>query len=322
MIHGICGPPPPLFESVFCWFRRAAGGGRFRCGADGRATDVGRGGAEFEAHGAGDFGDSLSSARRATDGRNLEFVELYNSNPWTEDLRGWRLSGDIDFVFPAGSQIAAKGISRRRESARRCAGGVWPSSGVLGGFAQDLSNEGGTLRLRKPSGAIVLEVSWNDHAPWPVAPMAPATRWCSRGRAMAKHRRGPGRRARASADRRAQGTHRPPARRIMWRSMKCSRARTNRSSILSSCATTATGAGRPLRLHIERRFRRARRNSSFPPARPSPRGGLISFTETSARLCAERRRRTLYFTTRRRDACARLRALRRLRRECEPRPRP
>ncbi|MEO7317666.1 MAG: lamin tail domain-containing protein, partial [Chthoniobacteraceae bacterium] len=46
---------------------------------------------------------------------------------------------------------------------------VYGLSGVFGPFAQNLSNQGGTLRLRKPSGAIVLEVSWNDRAPWPVA---------------------------------------------------------------------------------------------------------------------------------------------------------
>src|SRR6185503_7166486 len=41
--------------------------------------------------------------------------------------------------------------------------------GVLGGFTNRLSNEGGTLRLRKRSGGIVLEVNFSDQPPWPVA---------------------------------------------------------------------------------------------------------------------------------------------------------
>ena len=102
------------------------------------------------------------------DGRNLEFIELYNSNPWIEDLAGWRISGDFDFTFPAGAQIAAKGyvvIAKVPADVQA----VYGLASVFGGFVQSLSNEGGTLRLRKPSDAIVLEVSWNDHAPWPVA---------------------------------------------------------------------------------------------------------------------------------------------------------
>ena len=35
------------------------------------------------------------------DGRNLEFIELYNSEAWFADISGFRLSGDVDYVFPA-----------------------------------------------------------------------------------------------------------------------------------------------------------------------------------------------------------------------------
>ncbi|MEO6712909.1 MAG: lamin tail domain-containing protein, partial [Mycobacteriales bacterium] len=102
------------------------------------------------------------------DARDLQFVELYNSNPWLEELSGYRLSGDIDYVFPAGTNIPAKGrlvIAHLPPDVQATYG----ISGVLGPFSGDLSNEGGTLRLRKASDAIVVEVSWNDHAPWPVA---------------------------------------------------------------------------------------------------------------------------------------------------------
>ena len=102
------------------------------------------------------------------DGRDLQFIELYNSEPWAEELAGYRFSGDIAFSFPAGTIIPAKGrlvIAHVPNDVQT----IYSLAGVLGPFTGNLSNEGGTLRLRKPSGGIVQEVSWNDHAPWPVA---------------------------------------------------------------------------------------------------------------------------------------------------------
>src|SRR6185436_20054902 len=34
--------------------------------------------------------------------RVLDFIELYNSNPYAEDISGYRISGDVDYVFPPG----------------------------------------------------------------------------------------------------------------------------------------------------------------------------------------------------------------------------
>ncbi|MEO8351496.1 MAG: lamin tail domain-containing protein, partial [Chthoniobacteraceae bacterium] len=102
------------------------------------------------------------------DGRDLEFIEIYNSNPWVEELDGYRITGDIDFAFPSGASIPAKG----RLVLAHVPGDVqemYGISGVLGPFIGNLANEGGTVRLRKGSGAIVQEVQWNDRAPWPLA---------------------------------------------------------------------------------------------------------------------------------------------------------
>src|SRR5205085_9529338 len=41
------------------------------------------------------------------DGRNLEFVELFNSTPMDEPLAGFRLSGAIDFQFSPGTILKA-----------------------------------------------------------------------------------------------------------------------------------------------------------------------------------------------------------------------
>src|SRR5690348_18340899 len=48
-------------------------------------------------------------ARRA-DGRNTEFIELYNSNPWPEDVSGYRLDGQVQFIFPPATAVPGQGF--------------------------------------------------------------------------------------------------------------------------------------------------------------------------------------------------------------------
>ena len=103
-----------------------------------------------------------------TDGRELEFIELYNSQPWAEDISGWRLSGEADYVFPDGTLVPGLGFV----VVARVPGDVESElgvMGVLGPWSGNLSNDGGRIRLRKPSGAIVQEVNYNDDFPWPAA---------------------------------------------------------------------------------------------------------------------------------------------------------
>src|ERR1019366_6896969 len=45
-----------------------------------------------------------------TDGKNLEFIELYNSNPWFQDISGYQIScADMSYTFPAGTAIPGGG---------------------------------------------------------------------------------------------------------------------------------------------------------------------------------------------------------------------
>lgn len=102
------------------------------------------------------------------DGRELEFIELYNSQPWAEDISGWRLSGEVDFVFPEGSLVPGLGFV----VVARVPGDVEQEFGitnVAGPWVGNLSNDGGRIRLRKPSNGIVQEVNYNDDSPWPAA---------------------------------------------------------------------------------------------------------------------------------------------------------
>ncbi len=102
------------------------------------------------------------------DGKNLEFIELYNSNPFPEEIGGYRLSGDIEFTFPTNTTIAGNGFIVVAPSPADIQS-AHNITGVLGGFTNSLPNGSGTIRLRKRSGAILLEVNYADEAPWPVA---------------------------------------------------------------------------------------------------------------------------------------------------------
>jgi len=114
------------------------------------------------------FSEIMYHPQARADGRNLEFVELYNAEPWPQDLGGWRLAGGWDYVFPPGTTIAGLGFLVVA-AAPGDVEAVYGLNGVLGGLTNRLSNSGDRLQLIKRSGAIVLEVAWSDEPPWPVA---------------------------------------------------------------------------------------------------------------------------------------------------------
>src|SRR6266545_2629397 len=55
------------------------------------------------------FSEIMFHPRDRADGKNLEFIELYNSNPFPEDIGGYRLSGDVAYTFPANTFIPGLG---------------------------------------------------------------------------------------------------------------------------------------------------------------------------------------------------------------------
>jgi Lamin Tail Domain/CotH kinase protein/Carbohydrate binding domain/Immunoglobulin domain len=114
------------------------------------------------------FSEIMYHPAPRTDGRQTEFVEIYNSNPYFEDLSGWRLSGDLDYTFPSNTVIEGNAFLLVAPAPADLEA-VYGLSGVLGGFTNNLPNDGGTIRLRKRSGGIVLEVTYSDQPPWPAA---------------------------------------------------------------------------------------------------------------------------------------------------------
>ncbi|HMJ88430.1 MAG TPA: lamin tail domain-containing protein, partial [Candidatus Acidoferrum sp.] len=97
---------------------------------------------------------------------NIEFVEIYNSNPFFEDISGYRLSGVIDFAFPAGTIIGGNQfiVIAKDPAAVQAYYGI---TGVMGPYAGTLPAEG-TLRLRNEYNGVLLEFDYTDDFPWPI----------------------------------------------------------------------------------------------------------------------------------------------------------
>lgn len=101
------------------------------------------------------------------DGRDLEFIELFNANPFFEDISGYRLTGEVDFAFPVGTVLPGGGfivVARTPADVKS----VYGIANVAGPYANSLKRSG-TLRLRDKTDAILLEVPYSNRPPWPVA---------------------------------------------------------------------------------------------------------------------------------------------------------
>lgn len=111
-----------------------------------------------------------------SDGRNVEFVEIFNSNLWPEDLSGYRLAGEVGYSFPQGTTIPALGYRVVAPSPVDVQT-VYGITGVLGPLTNSspgnvtntLSNGTGTIELRDELGSVLVRVDYDDETPWPVA---------------------------------------------------------------------------------------------------------------------------------------------------------
>ena len=98
------------------------------------------------------------------DGANLEFIEIYNSQPWWEELGNCRSDGDVRFTVPAAARIDKLGyvvIAADQEAVKKAYG----LEQVFGPFTGRLANSGGRLRLRNNLDAILFEVDYETRAP-------------------------------------------------------------------------------------------------------------------------------------------------------------
>ncbi len=102
----------------------------------------------------------------------LEFIELFNSRDEPEDLSGYRLSGDVDYVFPARTVLPGGGflvVARAPTDLQSVRGLVGVLGPWVGADTKALPTEAGQIRLRHRTGAVLLDVDYSSQSPWPVA---------------------------------------------------------------------------------------------------------------------------------------------------------
>ena len=96
-----------------------------------------------------------------------EFIELYNSGAATVNLTGWRLSGAIEYSFPANTSLAAGEYLLVAEDPATILARF--SRNALGPWTGQLSSRGETIRLRDAADLVISEVDYRVGFPWPVA---------------------------------------------------------------------------------------------------------------------------------------------------------
>ncbi|MDA1096971.1 MAG: lamin tail domain-containing protein, partial [Chloroflexi bacterium] len=102
------------------------------------------------------------------DAEGGEFVEISNHGDIFQDMSGWRLTGGIEFRFPAGFRIEAGGIVVIAANPAALAG-LTGSAPLLGPWTGNLDNAGEVLELRDSQDAIRLRLQYLPDDPWPVA---------------------------------------------------------------------------------------------------------------------------------------------------------
>ncbi len=101
------------------------------------------------------------------DGNNLEYLELYNSNPWLQDISGYQLTGgSISYTFPPGT-IMAGGSFLVVAASPAGMQNVYGITNVMGPYSGSLKKSG-TIQLNDEQGAVLLVVPYSNVRPWPV----------------------------------------------------------------------------------------------------------------------------------------------------------
>lgn len=114
------------------------------------------------------FSEIMYKPATRKDGRNLEFIEIYNSNPWFHNISGYRIVGnDLDYTFPDNTQIEGGAylvIAASPDDIQS----VYDITNVVGPYNGSLKKSD-SLQLIDEHGAILLTVPYSNLNPWPVA---------------------------------------------------------------------------------------------------------------------------------------------------------
>ncbi len=103
-----------------------------------------------------------------SDTNNCEFLEIYNSNPWFQDISSYQLvCADMNYTFPSGT-ILQGGAYLVVAASPGSIKNVYGITNVTGPYTGSLKHAE-TLELLDEQGSVLLTVPYSDTHPWPVA---------------------------------------------------------------------------------------------------------------------------------------------------------
>jgi CotH kinase protein/Lamin Tail Domain/Fn3 associated/Concanavalin A-like lectin/glucanases superfamily len=108
-------------------------------------------------------------AQGVTVGEEFEFLELKNTGTNILQLGGFNFTAGITFTFTNRTRLLPGQFFVLARNAAAFTS-KYPGVPVNGLYTGKLDNSGETLRLATPYGVTVMSVTYNDRAPWPVAP--------------------------------------------------------------------------------------------------------------------------------------------------------
>jgi regulation of enolase protein 1 (concanavalin A-like superfamily) len=114
------------------------------------------------------FSEIMYKPAPRTDGKNLEFVELYNSNPWFQDISGYQITcADMSYKFPPNTTIAGGGFLVVA-AAPPDIESVYGITNVMGPYSGSLKKSE-SLELLDEQTNVLLTVPYSNVYPWPAA---------------------------------------------------------------------------------------------------------------------------------------------------------
>jgi regulation of enolase protein 1 (concanavalin A-like superfamily) len=113
------------------------------------------------------FSEIMYKPAARTDGNNIEFIELYNSNPWFFDISGYQVTcADMNYTFPPGTVMSAGSFLIIAASPSGIQN-VYGITNVMGPYTGSLKKSE-TLELIDEHGAVLLTVPYSNLNPWPI----------------------------------------------------------------------------------------------------------------------------------------------------------
>jgi regulation of enolase protein 1 (concanavalin A-like superfamily) len=115
------------------------------------------------------FSEIMYKPAARNDGNDVEFIEIYNSNPFFQDISSYQIScADMSYTFPTNTLIPGGAYFVIAASPSGIKNVYGLTNNVFGPYNGSLKKSE-TLQLVDEQGAVLLTVPYSNLAPWPVA---------------------------------------------------------------------------------------------------------------------------------------------------------